>query len=48
MYVSSDLNDPEPLTTSQLFRGRHIMSLPHQQLTKQDLTLLKLIGGLAY
>ena len=36
-YVSGDLNDPEPLTPSQLLYGRRIVSLPHQQVTEQDL-----------
>ncbi|XP_065918796.1 uncharacterized protein [Dysidea avara] len=36
-YVSCELNDLEPLTPSQLLHGRRIVSLPHEQVTEQDI-----------
>ena len=36
-YVSSDMNDSQPLTPSQLLHGRRIVSIPHQHVTEQEL-----------
>ena len=36
-YVSSDLNEPEPLTPSHLLYGRIIDTLPHSSVTEEDI-----------
>lgn len=36
-YAYSDINDPLPITSSQLVYGRHMRSLPKQEVTANDL-----------
>jgi len=38
MYVSDDPKDPEPLTPSHLLHGRRITSLPHEQVTIDEIS----------
>jgi len=38
MYISSDLNDPEPLCPSHLLYGRRIIALPYPYASKEDIS----------
>ena len=36
-YVSSEIDDPEPLTPAHLLYGRHIITLPHAQFEDEEI-----------
>ena len=37
-YISSDVQDPEPITPSHLLHGRRIVTLPHSTVQDDEIT----------